>query len=445
MEMIITHEINERCLILRLQGRLDAFGSKELDAALEAKNSEQLLCAVVDMAAVNYLSSAGLRVFLKNHKIFSERGGALILTAVQPYCTSVLEISGFAQALSVFPTLEEGLVCYRRLLRANLSKETWKSAESVNTNCGSFRTIALTGGQGAIEVLGDIGSVLHAQITRADLSSKRFFQTEYSIGLGGLGDRTDEYFGIMGEMITIGGTMVWLPTDGHDTPDFLIPKIDTDEVTLRTAFNVSITGGFDELLLFNSSEDQGTSMDGLYKALFEISNARRPDYKGILGLAVRAQMSSVYGSGVKKSPVDSNAPSDGEMITHPAHFAEWFDADTVPRHTNVTGLICGIGADLTRDLSSYDQRLLNLVFYLHPANRGKQSVMLHNHAVIFSELPMSNHPVSLETEISSVVENGDFCDMRHLLDRSALTQAVIGISYIQNFRRDPNGVRMVPR
>ncbi len=443
--MEITDAINERCLILRLRGRLDAFGSKELDAVLEAKKRDDLVCVVVDMAGVDYLSSAGLRVFLKAQKNFSQRGGAVILAAVQPYCASVLEISGFAQALSVFPTLEEGVACSSRLLRDSLSKQMWQSAESVSTSCGNFRIVAATGGQGAIEVLGDIASVLHARITPTDLSSKRFFQTEYSIGLGGLGDLTDDYFNIMGEMITIGGTMVWLPTDGHDTPDFLIPKIDTDEVTLKTAFNVSLTGGFDELLLFTSSEDHGTTMEGLYKALFEVSNTRRLDHKGILGLAMRAQMSSVFGSGVKKSPVDRFAPADGEMITHQNHFANWFDADTVPRHTNVTGLICGIGTDLTRDLSSYDQRLLNSVFYLHPSNLGKQDVLLHNHAVIFSELPLSSEPASLESEISYVVENGDFCDMRHLLDRSTLTRAVIGISYIQSFRNDPNGAQTSPQ
>ncbi len=53
------------------------------------------------------------------------------------------------------------------------------------------------------------------------------------------------------------------------------------------------------------------------------------------------------------------------MITHPAH------------------------ADLTSDPSRYDQRLLNSVFYIHPSNMGKQSMMLHNHGVIFSEPPMS--------------------------------------------------------
>lgn len=443
--MEITHEITGRCLILRVQGRLDAFGSKELDVALAAKDSDQFLCVVVDMAGVDYLSSAGLRVFLKTHKIYSQRGGAVILTAVQPYCASVLDISGFAQALSVFPTLEDGIKYAGGLLREKMSKEMWKSAETVNTNWGTFRIVAATAGQSAIEVLGDIGSVLHARITPTDLSSKRFFQTEYSIGLGGLGEQVDDYFNIMGEMITIGGTMVWLPTDGHDTADFLIPKLDTDEVTLKTAFNVSIAGGFDEWMLFKSSADEGVTIDGLYKALFEISNARRLDHRGILGLAMRAQMSSVFGSGVKKSPVVRFAPSDGEMITHPNHFSDWFDADTVPRHTNVTALICGIGADLTKDLSSYDQRLLHSVFYIHPSNLGKQDLMLHNHAVLFSRLPISSEPISLETEIGDVVENGDFCDMRHLLDRSALTEAVIGISYIQSFRKDPNGARTSPQ
>ena len=110
--------------------------------------------------------------------------------------------------------------------------------------------------------------------------------------------------------------MAWLPTGGHDTADFLNPKADTDEVTLKTAFNVSIAGGFDEWMLFKSHDDKDTTVDGLYKALFEISTARRLDHKGILGLAVRAQMSSVFGSGVKKSPVDRFAPADGEIITY---------------------------------------------------------------------------------------------------------------------------------
>ena len=443
--MEISSNINNRTLVLKIQGRLDAFGSKELEGHLEIQIGTELLCVVIDMAGVDYISSAGLRVLLRLHQRLNKRGGMVVLANVQSYCLEVIELTGFEQLLRVSTGMDEALAFCGQTIRDQSSGEAWRSAQSFDMGSGTFRILPAASGDGVLEVLGDISDVLYSRVTPGHLRSKLFFETEYSIGLGGLGNRIDDYFGIMGEMITMGGTMVWLPTDGHDTPDFLIPKSDTGRITLKTAFNVSIGGGFNELLTFKSNAKAGATMDMLYKDLFELSRRRRPDFKGVLGLALRAQMSSVFGSGVKKSPVDRFAPSDGEMIIHPAHFADWFDADTVPRHEDVTALICGIGADLTSGLSHYDQRLLNSVFYLHPSNVGKQTMMLHNHAVIFSKLPISDQPASLETEIGAVVENGDFCDMRHLLDKSALTQAVIGVSYIQGFRQDPRGTESPPR
>ena len=129
-------------------------------------------------------------------------------------------------------------------------------------------------------MLGDVRDVLHARITPAHLCSKRFSETEYSIGLGGLGDRLEDYFPLMGEMITVGGTMVWLPTDGHDTPDFLIPRKDTGQITLRTVFNVVIAGGFNELMRFESGAAEGTPIDVLYRALFDLARQRRPIIEG---------------------------------------------------------------------------------------------------------------------------------------------------------------------
>ena len=91
------------------------------------------------------------------------------------------------------------------------------------------------------------------------------------------------------------------------------------------------------------------------------------------------------------------------------------------------------------DLSFYDSDELNSVFYLHPGNVGEKTELLHNHAVIFSELPMPDKIVNLDKEIRSVVDKGEFNDMRHLLDSSSIRRAIIGVSYIQEFRRDPHG------
>ena len=433
----IASQLHNRTLLVAPQGRLDTFGSGELQKALEAGMAAQPVVGVVlDMTAVDYLSSATLRVLLATHKKLAAVGGALALAGVQSYGQQVIDMAGFAGMFPQFDSAAEALRFCDSVAREKELIERWNELETTGVPGGTIRIVPVGKGEGAILVMGDVKDVLYSRVTPAHMRSKRFSETEYSIGLGGLGERLDDYFPIMGEMITIGGTMVWLPTDGHDTPDFLIPKADKGQVMLRTGFNVSVAGGFNELMVFESADPKGTAINVLYRALFDLAVRRRKDYKGVLGLAMIANMSEVYGSGIKKSPIKDFAPANGEMVVQPSNTKEWFDFDATPRHTDVTALICGVGADLTSDLSRYDSEQLNRVFYINPANTGGKTEMLHDHAVMFRPLPLPERAVNLDQEIRKIVEAGEFVDMRHLLDNSKVTRAFVGVSYIQSFRQD---------
>jgi hypothetical protein len=156
---------------------------------------------------------------------------------------------------------------------------------------------------------------------------------------------------------------------------------------------------------------------------------------------MRAEMSAVFGSGVTKSPIADHAPANGRLITDASNFSTWFEFDDVPRHKDVTGLICGVGLDLDSDLSVFDPKTLGATFYINPANTASSREMLHNHGVFFSPQPLGERPLKLEQEIARVVELGDFVDMRHLLDRCRVVWAMIGILYIQDFRTDRSGFK----
>lgn len=428
-------------LHVSLQGRFDAVGSREIETQLMPSLQPGDRYLILDMVQVEYLSSAGLRIVMALHKRLLKEGGSIAITRLQPYCLGVFDVAGFTSAFPIFETNAEAEDFLQDMIRERSLAEGWDRLETAGLDCGSFRFIPQPAAHGAVEVLGHVNDVLYCRITPDHLCSKHFFSTEYSIGLGGLGDRLSDYFPIMGEMITIGGTMVWLPTDGNDTPDFLIPRVDTGQVTIRTGFNASIAGGFNELIVFQSRSQDGVTVDELYKALYRLAKERRQDYRGVLGLAVLAQLPFVYGAGIKQSPILERAPKNGEMILHPSNQKDWFDFDSEPRHRGVTGLICGLGVDLTADLSHYNQDEFNSVFYIHPTHHETQPVLLHNHAVMFDPLPFPERPVNFDREIKNVVEQGEFIDMRHLLDCSTIGQALIGVSYIQEFRRDPKGFR----
>ena len=185
-----------------------------------------------------------------------------------------------------------------------------------------------------LKVVGDVSKVLNAQIGEEDIYSRKFSDTEYSIGLGGLGERNHDFMGIMGEMITIGGTMVWLPTDGHYTPDFLIPVTDSGMVTIHTGFNVALDGHFHDVILVESKKEEGLSIDELYSSLFKMACNNRPSFDGIIAVAMQADIGEFYSSEIKISPIKKFAPENREMITHPDNIASWMN---IRDQTHVSG------------------------------------------------------------------------------------------------------------
>jgi len=93
----------------------------------------------------------------------------------------------------------------------------------------------------------------------------------------------------------------------------------------------------------------------------------------------------------------------------------------------------GIGLDLTSDLSGLSKTALDNMFYLHPSNVGSKKMLLHNHGVVFENLKWQ-YTLNLDGEIRKIVRQGEFVDMRHLLDTTGITRAIIGVSYISNIR-----------
>jgi len=146
---------------------------------------------------------------------------------------------------------------------------------------------------------------------------------------------------------------------------------------------------------------------------------------------MRAEIKEVYSSGVKISPIKKFAPENREMILHKDNIDNWVAVNTVPRYHSETMVGFGMGIDLMSDLSSFDRDSLDALFYLHPANVGNKKMLLHDLGVIFKHLPWAKN-LNLDDEIKKIVSEGKFIDMRHLLDNTRFTRAVIGVSYISD-------------
>ncbi|MFQ3670831.1 MAG: STAS domain-containing protein [Verrucomicrobiia bacterium] len=410
---------------LHLAGRLDAHGTTLLQPVLETALGQAPALLVLDFADVDYLSSAGVRALVSAWKKQRSVGHRMRLDHLTPYVAEVLDLAGLEDLLAgAVPPPDVALPWHRA--------EVWEAP-----GLATLRLLPSGEGPAFIRIAGDINDVLAARISEAHIRSKTFSDTAYSIGLGALGATVEECLPLMGEMITMAGTMVWLPTDGQDTPDYLIPRHDRGQITLRTGFNASLPGPFHDIAEVRAADPVGgLTISGLYRALFDFAKARRPAFRGALGLAVVADMPTLLGAGVVKAPIARFAPANGKLITDPSNFPHWFEADRTPRHMNVLGLLTGAGLDLTADLSGFHQPSLQATFYVNPADAGTKTEMLHNHAVVFAPQPLPELPGDINAEVRRIIETGTFRDMRHLLDSSTIRRAIVGVQYIRDFEPD---------
>lgn len=414
--------------VAKLAGRLDGFGAKEAEKILPSATTGSSL--VLDCSALSYLSSAGVRLLLSLRKRSASSGATVALSALQPFCASVIEMSGLAGTIPAYASVADAV---QDLGHRGVSSE---EGERCVTGVGTFVFHPVGSTPGTIDILGDIANVIDCAITPDLVAGKPFFETEYSLGLGALGASPDDYLPVMGEAIMLAGTMVWLPTDGHDTPDYMIPRKASTTVVLHTGFNASIRGGFNEFIEFTADPGRPASVREIYRALFDLAASRRPDYRGVLGLAMRAEIHEAFGAGITKSPLLKNRPDNGKMITDASNYNEWFESDQTPRNQGTTALICGAGEDLGADLSSIDQDRLRRMFYINPANKASQGEVLHNHAVFFRNAPAPCGTRDMDVEMRRVVDHGEFVDMRHLLDQTTINSALIAVNYVQEVRED---------
>ncbi len=97
--MKIEKKLKEKNLVIELEGRLDTTTAPQLEA--ELKNSlDGVTELVFDLGALEYISSAGLRVLLSAYKTMRGQG-SMKITNANELVQEVFEVTGFSDFLPI--------------------------------------------------------------------------------------------------------------------------------------------------------------------------------------------------------------------------------------------------------------------------------------------------------------------------------------------------------
>jgi anti-sigma B factor antagonist len=98
--------------VLDLNGELDAHTASELEAAIQKCRDEKSFRIVVNGANLQYISSAGLGVFMAYIEELREHGGDIKIAALQPKVFNVFDLLGFPMLFDIVDTEAEAIAIF---------------------------------------------------------------------------------------------------------------------------------------------------------------------------------------------------------------------------------------------------------------------------------------------------------------------------------------------
>ncbi|HRJ72627.1 MAG TPA: STAS domain-containing protein [Terrimicrobiaceae bacterium] len=376
--MQITQHKTPDALVIRLSGRLDAGWCDPVQQAFDAAVRSGEHRIEVDMADVDYISSAGLGVLLGLYKRLHGINGAFGITAASPFVESVLKLAGLASLISGSSAAQTAG-----------AKETCRTETSARAE---YEIFSCPGEGMKVSVAGS-PSVLRDGDPDRTAALMRFDGGSFAIGIGALGTDYADCAARFGEFLAIAGLAAFQPSDASGRPDFVLSEGELVPEG-RLLLGLSGRGGFPMLARFSAKADfRSVGLSELAAAALAFSEAPA------MAFAAITETAGLVGASLRRSPAPVR---DGAPRFDFPGIRDWLSFPSEPVHRDSTSLVVGVAA---RPGSSLDP-------LLRPMGRD---LLGHFHAATFPYRPLQKGRIALQPSVAALFETGSVGSVLHLL------------------------------
>ncbi|HWL51428.1 MAG TPA: STAS domain-containing protein [Chthoniobacteraceae bacterium] len=385
--MQITHHPQNERLLLKLEGRLDGAWSEHVGAALSRAIEEGWHQIALDLAAVSFVSSAGIRVLVIHFKQLTGISGALSVVRPSPEVRSVLEMAGLGmmigaeaepvQERAASPGQGEGDRQPRRFDFRGLACEAYPlcaegtlSVEALSADAGGAgRPVSFPAGS-------------------------------FGVGLGAIGADAADCHGRYGEAMALGGAILVQPADGRQTTDYVISQGTlVPEMMLRSG--LAARGDFAELVRFDARDLGGAVPLSTLVALV----LERSQQQGA-GFVMIAETEALVGASLLVQPT---AAGEVDFAFPEVRNQLRFTAEPAWPHTLslVAGFVVPAGDTAGKTVFAP---------LLRPVVPGEgEGVQVHIHAAAFPYRPLPKGQIGLPPTLATLMEEESALGLLHLL------------------------------
>jgi anti-anti-sigma factor len=219
--------------VLTLAGRFDGYGATVFDQQVEPLIHEAAWW-VLDLGALQYISSIGLRSLIRTEKRLRERHGGLVLVGLTTTIQHVLDIVGL---LGHFRAAESVAAAVELLRAGGVAPERAVQRSRPNRSC-TFWPLA---GRSVLEFWGSSDPRTRDGRRAESLQMFTLADLGFAFGVAGLGETAAEASEATGPFLSTPAFAAVLPDEAHGIADFLLPEKPA-ETPLHVAAALGLTG-----------------------------------------------------------------------------------------------------------------------------------------------------------------------------------------------------------
>ena len=388
---IVTAYAGER-VELKLKGRLDASWCEHVSSAISAAIHDGSHQIILNMAEVNYISSAGIRVLMTFYKQLKNIGGDFIVAAPSAEVKGILELTGLGKVLTPVNEFESAVA------------DKGDVADIATTVDPRFESYDLRASKPiALRLIGDTSDGIVSGIKQGKSVPVSFGNQLLGLGLGAIGDSFDECKGRFGEFIAVAGTAAFLPTDQATKADYMLTEGEFVP-NMQVVYGLMGDMHFSRLLRFSTPVSETIGLSEIAKVVLDSLSVENAV------ITIVAETSSLVGAALRAAP---HAAMADKIFAFPGirkHMS--FTAERA--YQKSVSLVLGV---VTRRPSA------NIKAMVRSLN-ADQTIQGHLHAAAFSYAPIKKGQIELSQTV------------RDLFD----SQSLLGILHLLNDGREFNGI-----
>ncbi|MFZ4523517.1 MAG: STAS domain-containing protein [Bacteroidales bacterium] len=380
----ITREECDEYSLLKIDGRIDGYWSRQLDEYLDEMLNTGIYSVALDLRSVHYMSSLGIRVLMKYAKLYRQVSGGF----------GILYASKTVEDLLVMA----GLKVILQWQASEATSHVVELTETIETEGYSYTVSALPGNQPMqCRFIGDPEKIRSGGYSADDCKNLDFGRKHFGIGLGAIGLDFEDCRNRFGEFIGLGDTVVYSPAGNSQSPDYMT-KRGMLTPAIKLLYGVTFEGDFDKTVSFSPDQQGGP-----------ISFSRLVnDLSGITGYEQFVMVMLAETSGLVGLSISTSVAAGEGYLSNPFVFPgvkECVNFTPEPEHDKTMTITVGV-------VSAKGEDALNFTRPLSPGSAIRQ----HFHTAVFTYLPFKKSNIDLDETIATLFDQDKILGVLHLIN-----------------------------